>query len=990
MRTLLTNLRTLMFAQTIRRQLMLSFSSATILLMMGFGYGVVQQQRGVIHDQSLAHATALSKTLAVSSGSWVLANDVAGLQEVVASVGDSPHMDYVMVLSPDLRVIAATNPKSVGLYLTDPTSLLLMSAGNDTQQLLNTNRQIDVASPIILGNRMIGWARIGLSLDEEAQVLRSLYRHAILAASIGILLILAVSSTIARFLTERLAKLTEAANRIQAGERGIQVEQTAPDEIGTLYGHFNRMVESLSDSERHLERMNQVYAAWTECTDLIVSQKGERLLFEGVCNILARRVGFSLVWIGFVTEQDGEWVRPMISNENKSAYLNRIRISVAPNRPEGNGPVGKAIREGRPEICDDFLNAPETKPWHDAARLEKFQSVAAFPLRRRGKSCGVLAVYADNRNVFSPDIVTLLSGLTEDISFALDGLDVEMRRRYAENQMMLAARVYENSNEGIIITDAETRILSVNRSFSTITQFSAEEVIGKVPTVLSSSMQSEDFYQGMWKRINDTGFWQGEITNKRRDGSLYPEWLSIIAVKDDMGTVMNYIGIFSDISERKLSEERIRNLAHYDALTGLPNRILFRDRLEQALIKAQRKSEKVAILFLDLDRFKHINDTLGHGVGDGLLKEIGARLLSCVRDQDTVSRQGGDEFIIVLPETDAPGAAIVAEHILHVASRRCEIDGYDLHITPSIGISIYPDDAIERDVLIKYADVAMYQAKDGGRNTYRFYTSDMNNRVLERMSIESGLREALENDRFVLYYQPQISLDTGRIVGCEALIRWNRPVTGIVSPASFIPIAEDTGLIIPIGDWVMKQACEQAISWQKAGLPAITMAINLSAIQFSHTHMSGQITRLLQETGLPPDHLELELTESVLMHGVEKTLRTLNSLAEFGLNLSIDDFGTGYSSLAYLKQFPLNKLKIDQSFVRDITTDSNDAAIVRTIIGMAKSLNLRVIAEGVETAEQALFLRQAGCDEMQGYYFSPPVPADQFAAMLRSGKTLEI
>jgi diguanylate cyclase (GGDEF)-like protein/PAS domain S-box-containing protein len=591
-------------------------------------------------------------------------------------------------------------------------------------------------------------------------------------------------------------------------------------------------------------------------------------------------------------------------------------------------------------------------------------------------------VYAVSQSFFSHNIVTLLSGLTEDISFALDNFERENRRRHAESQMVLATRVYDNSNEGIIITDADREIISVNRSFTIITQYDQNEVIGKMAHILSHDKYEPDFYKDMMEKIDQIGSWQGEVLDRRKDNSPYPQWLSVIAVKDDLGVLINYICIFTDISERKQNEERIQNLAHFDVLTGLPNRILFKDRVEQALIKAQRKHDKVAILFLDLDRFKQINDSLGHRVGDFVLKEIAERLLSCVREQDTVSRQGGDEFILILPETDAQGAAKVAENILQVASKRCQIEGFDLHITPSIGISVYPDDSIDSDTLIKYADVAMYQAKENGRNTYKFYTSDMNAKVYERMTIENGLRQALENQNFVLYYQPQISLKDDRIVGCEALIRWNHAEKGLISPAHFIPVAEETGLIVPIGDWVMHEACRQALVWKKAGLPPITMAVNLSAIQFSHTSMSNQIIKMLEDIGLSPEHFELELTESILMGGVDTTLATLNNLAEFGLKLSIDDFGTGYSSLSYLKRFPLHRLKIDQSFVRDITHDANDAAIVKTIIGMAKSLNLEVIAEGVETQEQAEFLQRAGCDEIQGYYFSPPVPASEFATML--------
>ena len=445
--------------------------------------------------------------------------------------------------------------------------------------------------------------------------------------------------------------------------------------------------------------------------------------------------------------------------------------------------------------------------------------------------------------------------------------------------------------------------------------------------------------------------------------------------------------------ERNTMEEAARRMslqmahsAEHDFLTGLPNRMLFNDRVSQAIALASRRKKRVAVLFLDLDGFKHVNDSLGHPVGDRLLQSIAKRLAGCVRDADTVSRQGGDEFVVLLSEIDRPeDAAITARRMLQSVADVHPIDLHDLHITTSIGVSVYPDDGQDAETLVRNADTAMYQAKENGRQSFQFFLQAMNVRAVERQSLEEGLRRALERGEFVLHYQPKVQLRTGAIVGAEALIRWTHPARGVVPPAKFIPVAEDCGLILPLGNWVLREACQQAQAWARAGLPPTTMAVNVSAVEFRAERFVAGVFDILGETGLDPALLELEMTESVLMTSADTVAKLLLTLRERGIRVSVDDFGTGYSSLSYLRKFRVDALKIDQSFVRQISTDGDDTTIVAAVISMARSLKLRVIAEGVETTEELKFLHGQHCDEAQGYLFSRPVPAEQFAALLECG-----
>ncbi len=559
---------------------------------------------------------------------------------------------------------------------------------------------------------------------------------------------------------------------------------------------------------------------------------------------------------------------------------------------------------------------------------------------------------------------------------------------HAERSLRLSAKVFEHSGEAILITDADNRIVSINPAFTKITGYRLQDVRGKSPDILSSGNQDDNFYQAMWNALEQEGHWQGEVWNRRKNGEIYPEWLTITTMKDEHGRMTNYIGIFSDITERKKTEESIRYLAQHDALTGLPNRLLLTDRLSQALMAANRNGTSFAVMFIDLDRFKNINDSLGHKAGDLLLQEVGKRLTSSMRTTDTVSRQGGDEFVILAPAIeDAESVAYLASKLIEILSRPYRIDNHDLTVTPSIGITLYPQDGGDVETLLKNADAAMYSAKNSGRNNFRFFTQDMNMRALEFLLMENNLRTALERREFILHYQPQVDAESGVLIGVEALVRWKHPEFGMVSPDKFIPIAEESGLILQLGEWVLNEACRQGKVWQDAGY-CVPIAVNLSAIQFHRTDIIQSVRLALELSEFDPRYLELEVTESAIMQTAEKVIDILNELKAMGVKLAVDDFGTGYSSLSYLKRFPIDKLKVDQSFVRDIVIDEDDAQICCAVIGLAHSLRLSVVAEGVEHEAQLAYLRGKNCNAVQGYLVSRPLSAQEMTALFRAGKAL--
>jgi diguanylate cyclase (GGDEF)-like protein/PAS domain S-box-containing protein len=574
----------------------------------------------------------------------------------------------------------------------------------------------------------------------------------------------------------------------------------------------------------------------------------------------------------------------------------------------------------------------------------------------------------------------MVSGCAIDQSRANEGsiwvyADITARKE-AEEKLRLSATVLEHIADGVMVIDARGIIVAVNPAFTQITGYTEAEALGRDRTLTRSGRHDAAFYQALWDDLQSTGFWRGEIWNLRKNGEVYLEWLTVSAVRDNKGAISHYVGVFSDITLVKESQEKLDHLAHHDALTQLPNRLLFHDRLHHALQRAARENEQLALLFIDLDRFKNVNDTLGHHIGDELLQQVATALQDKLREGDTLARLGGDEFIVLLENVDGQyGASLVAEKLVGMFEQPFMVAGHELFVTCSVGISLYPTDAMDLNMLIRNADVAMYQAKARGRNGYRFYAPSMTGEGVERLRLETYLRRSLEKEEMFLNYQPQVEIDTGRLIGVEALVRWNHPDLGLVPPSRFISLAEDTGYINQLGKWVLIQACHQMVRWQEAGLHVPKMAVNLSARQFERGSIATMVGDVLRETGLEPHRLQLEVTESVIMNTGD-ALVFINDLHSIGVGLAIDDFGTGYSSLAYLKQMPVQTLKIDRSFIKDISTDVNDEAIAIAIIQLGKSMNLSVIAEGVETGEQAAFLLRHGCNLAQGYFYSRPAAPD--------------
>ena len=563
-------------------------------------------------------------------------------------------------------------------------------------------------------------------------------------------------------------------------------------------------------------------------------------------------------------------------------------------------------------------------------------------------------------------------------------------RKLVEADLRIASTAFE-SQEAMAITDKNQVILRVNQAFVRVTGYSVEEAVGKTPNLLKSGRQDDRFYQAMWESLSNDGHWQGEIWNRRKNGEAYPEWLNITAVTDESGQVTNYVASFSDITERKTAEHEIQHLAFYDPLTQLPNRRLLQERLKHGIDVERREGKQLALLMLDLDRFKAVNDSLGHQAGDALLQQVAGRITSRLREVDLVARLGGDEFIVLLENITHPDdAARVAEEIIADLSKPFRlIQSDDVRIGASIGISLYPQHGDSPEMLLDHADAALYHAKDQGRGCFAYFSEDLTLAIRERIALEVRLRKAIKQQELRVFYQAQIDITSGSIVGAEALVRWQDPIEGLIPPCRFIPIAEETNLIVEIGEWVLRETCRQGRQWQDDGLPPLTLAVNVSPHQFRRSDINALVATVLADTGFSAGQLELEITESGLMENQNKTTHILNSLHAQGIRLAIDDFGTGYSSLIYLKHFPLDVLKIDKGFIDDIPHNKDDMEIAATIVAMGHTLGFKVLAEGVETLEQLAFLQAQNCDLYQGYLKSRPLPADEFVALLQADGLLQ-
>lgn len=620
---------------------------------------------------------------------------------------------------------------------------------------------------------------------------------------------------------------------------------------------------------------------------------------------------------------------------------------------------------GRSEINELFLD----------------QGNPLMEVRHRKKSGETFrAILSLHRNLDDNDEAV---GMTAHLSLIADQLSIAEKQR-------LYARLIENSEEGILITDGNERIVSVNPAFTRITGYSASEAIGKTPDLLRSGVHSADFRAEVLAAMHGAGGWQGEIIGRRKNGELFPQSVSIGVVRDRDGVITHAFSIFSDISVLRAAEKRMQQIVNYDSLTGLPNRTLCHQLAEQALATARRNNEYGALLVIDLNRFTSINDSLGHEVGDELLRQVGQRFQDALRDDDVLSRFGADEFVVVLVSIHKhEQGGLVATKLLAALEKPFVIDSHALHIGASIGIALYPDDGLNTVALHRFAYVAMQRLQRNNESGFLFYSPDMNARSREKWQLEGELRRALTGHELILHYQPKVSLRSGNIVGAEALIRWMHPEQGMIPPYIFIPLAEETGLILDLGGWVLEEACRQIRSWLNAGLEPIPIAVNLSARQFN-PELPKRLLVPVERHGVPRELLRLEITESLLVRGPEEVIPIMNELVALGFNLSLDDFGTGYSSLAYLKKFPITTLKIDRAFVIGVPDDENDCAIAQAIVAMGKQLRQEIVAEGVETQAQMTFLRGLGCDQLQGYLFSPPVTAEAFEQMVREGRHLSL
>ena len=738
-----------------------------------------------------------------------------------------------------------------------------------------------------------------------------------------LLLILSVVYFVARQIVLPVTRLAKVADQVRAtGDYDLRARWDSGDELGRLVNGFNVMLEQLN----HSRLSEQEMAASARAA------AAQRELLEAI-------------------------PIPMV-------------VTAIPQHEvlHSNGPA------------QDWIEGRRTDPWLSGlsapARARFFQQLSdlgaadEFEVLWHGAEARHWALLSARRLRYQ-ERDAMLTTFTP-----INGL------KLMEQRLELWAKVFEASSESIMVTDAQRRIVSVNRAFCRASDYEATEVVGRQPSLLRSDFHPDDFIDEIWRLAGLRGSWQGELWLQRKNGEAILLRTAVNAVRDGHGEITHFIAVAHDISEHKANEQRINHLAHHDALTDLPNRSLCIERLRLSMQQADRQRCRVGVLFIDLDRFKNINDSLGHHIGDGLLRSIAQRLLTAVRVGDTVSRLGGDEFVVILNGVaDNDEITHIVDHrLIPLIGQAHDVDGAELHVSCSVGIAVYPDDGSQIEALMRHADAAMYQAKSAGRNNAQFFTAQMAQHASERMNIENDLRYAVERGELRLHYQPRVDCRSARLLGCEALLRWQHPERGLIAPARFIPIAEESGLIVPIGAWIIDEACRQQAAWRDQGVGEIAVSINLSAVQLRDPELTATIRSALERRRIRPQLIELELTESLLMEHAGATIELLHQLKALGVALSVDDFGTGYSSLNYLHRFPIDKLKIDQTFVADMLEDPNDLAITRAIIGLGHTLGLKVVAEGVEHVDEARMLAAAGCDELQGYLFSRPLAAEDFVA----------
>ena len=751
------------------------------------------------------------------------------------------------------------------------------------------------------------------------------------------------------------------------------VFSTTQAEVGGIVGILLDVTEQKA-AQRHVLRLNRTLAVVSETNEAILRTRSSQTLIQETVDTLHESGGFHLAWVYAHDEQLPAIVVVGEHPELATRITEILRTDIGCKSESGEFDPGRCGFYPTLADCDRTLAV-------DIPAGFETLGLAHLPLRMSGGVAGGICIVGLSEDLADGEEQGLLASLAENLSHALEALQQERARQNAERKLELAAHVFENSAEGVMITDRENRILMVNRRFSEITGYTADEVAGQTPSLLNSGQQDKAFYNNMWRSLTNRGEWHGEIRNRRKDGEVIVEWMNISAVKNPAGDIVNFVAVFSEITVHKTIKKRMQFLAHYDALTSLPNRILFSDRFEQSIIAARRNKRCTALLLIDLDRFDQINKAVGHSAGDTLLQEVAGRLLASVDPGHCVSRLGGDEFAIVLSDIASPEeASVAASRIQQELGRALYVSESALYVSASIGIAVYPNDGEDSESLTKSADAAMYLAAEAGGNTFRFPQS--NEKLSDRIKLRERLHRAIERDELKVFFQPLVSGETGRIIGAEALLRWFRPEAGYISPEFFVPMLEEAGLATRVGDWVLRTALQHNIAWRKEFDSELFIAINYCSAQIADERAVEKLDAVMRELAFDSRYLHLEISEASLMRDAPAGLTLLHRLNDLGISLSMDNFGTGYSSLSYLNRFPIDALKIDRSFIQDTPNDAEAVAITRTIIAMAHALNLQVVAAGVESSSQVNFLRRARCDILQGYRFSQGVSGEDFSALL--------